>query len=209
MTSIIGLGRRISEGLQQAGWTIGRNLRIDTRWATPNPRRCATWMELAASAPDVVLAHGVSGTGAMLQATRTIPIVFPWSAIRSARAWSTVWHDPAATSRLHDVRIQHRREMAGTAQADLARSKRAAVLRDSALSTGIAHFGVIQALAPSLGVEVSPFNFRDAAEIERALTTFAQKPNGGAIVTPSGSASVHRDLILKVAARQIRDSRSI
>ena len=91
--------------------------------------------------------------------------------------------------------------MAGATQADRADLKRVAVLRDPAIATGIAHFSVIQAMAPSLGVEVSPFNLRDAAEIERTLTAFAQTPGGGAIMTPSGSASVHRDLILKVVAR--------
>ena len=191
------------QGLQQLGWTIGRNLRIDTRWATTNPaslRKHAT--ELAASAPDVILAHGVSGSSAMLQATRTIPIVFP------------VVGDPIGGGMVDSLArpggnitgfMTFEYSMGGKWLELLKQIvpdlKRAAVLRDPAIATGIAHFGVIQAMAPSLGVEVSPVNLRDAAEIERTLTAFAQTPNGGAIMTPSGSASVHRDLILKVAAR--------
>ena len=191
------------QGLQQSGWTIGRNLRIDTRWATTNPaslRKHAT--ELAASAPDVILAHGVSGSSAMLQATRTIPIVFP------------VVGDPIGGGMVDSLArpggnitgfMTFEYSMGGKWLELLKQIvpdlKRAAVLRDPAITTGIAHFGVIQAMAPSLGVEVSPVNLRDAAEIERTLTAFAQTPNGGAIMTPSGSASVHRDLILKVAAR--------
>ena len=191
------------QGLAQSGWTIGRNVRIDTRWATPNPaslRKHAA--ELAASAPDVVLAHGVSGTTAMLQATRTIPIVFP------------VVGDPVGAGMVDSLArpggnvtgFMTFEYSIGGKWLELLKQispdvKRAAVLRDPALATGIAHFGVIQAMAPSLGIEVSPVNLRDAAEIERALTAFVRTPNGGAIVTPSGSASVHRDLILKVAVR--------
>ena len=191
------------QGLLQSGWTIGRNVRIDTRWATPNPaslRKHAA--ELAASAPDVVLAHGISGTTAMLQATRTIPIVFP------------VVGDPVGAGIVDSLArpggnvtgFMTFEYSIGGKWLELLKQispgvKRAAVLRDPALATGIAHFGVIQAMAPSLGIEVSPFNLRDAAEIERALTAFVRTTNGGAIVTPSGSASVHRDLILKVAVR--------
>ena len=191
------------QGLQQAGWTIGRNLRIDTRWATTNAaslRKHAT--ELAASAPDVVLAHGLSGSGAMLQATRSIPIVFP------------VIGDPVGAGFVESLArpggnitgfMTFEYSMGGKwlelLKQIVPNLKRVAVLRDPAIATGIAHFSVIQAMAPSLGVEVSPFNLRDAAEIERTLTAFAQTPGGGAIMTPSGSASVHRDLILKVVAR--------
>ena len=144
------------QGLQQSGWTIGRNLRIDTRWATTNPaslRKHAT--ELAASAPDVILAHGVSGSSAMLQATRTIPIVFP------------VVGDPIGGGMVDSLArpggnitgfMTFEYSMGGKWLELLKQIvpdlKRAAVLRDPAIATGIAHFGVIQAMAPSLGVEV-------------------------------------------------------
>ena len=191
------------QALALLGWSLGRNLRIDTRWAIPNPallRKHAA--ELAASAPDVVLAHGVSGTTAMIQATRTIPIVFP------------VVGDPVGAGLVDSLARPGGNitgfmtfeyniggkwlELLKQIMPDL---KRAAVLRDPGLATGIAHFSVIQAMAPSLGIEVFPFNLRDTAEIERSLTAFARPPNGGAIVTPSGSSSIHRDLILEVAAR--------
>ena len=78
---------------------------------------------------------------------------------------------------------------------------RAAVLRDPAIPSGIGQFGAIQSVAPSLGVEVSPVNVRDAGEIERAVAAFARSPNGGLIVTASALAAVHRDLIITLAAR--------
>ena len=191
------------QGLQQSGWTIGRNLRIDTRWATTNPaslRKHAT--ELAASAPDVILAHGVSGSSAMLQATRTIPIVFPvvgdpigGGMVDSlARPGGNVTGFMNFEYSISGKWLELLKEIAPGVT-------RVAVLRDSAIPTGPAQFGVIQAVAPSLRVEVNPVNVGDAGEIERVVAAFARSANGGAIMTPSGSASVHRDLILKVAAR--------
>jgi putative ABC transport system substrate-binding protein len=191
------------QGLQQSGWAIGRNVRIDTRWATTNPaalRKHAT--ELAALVPDVILAHGVSGVEAMRQATSTIPIVFP------------VVGDPVSAGMVDSLArpggnitgfMTFEYGMGGKF-VDLLKQiapgvRRAAVLRDAAISTGIAHLAAIQAVAPSLQVEVTAVNVREASEIERAISAFAQAPNGGLIVPPSGSASVHRRLIFGLAER--------
>jgi putative ABC transport system substrate-binding protein len=191
------------QGLGQAGWTIGRNVRIDTRWATTNAaeiRRHAA--ELVELAPDVILAYGSSTVGPLLQATRTIPIVFP------------VIGDPVAAGFVDSLArpggnvtgfmtIEY--GMAGKWLELLKQIApnvtRVAVLRDTATPTGPAQFGVIQSVAPSLRVEVNPVNVRDAEEIERAVAAFARTANGGLIVTASGPATRHRELIVTLAAR--------
>jgi len=191
------------QGLQQSGWTIGRNMRIDTRWATTSAadiRRHAA--ELAALAPDVILAHGAATVGPLLQATRTVPIVFP------------VVGDPVAAGFVDSLARPGGNATGfmtfeySTAGQWLELLKeiapgltRVAVLRDPAIPTGPAQFGVIQAVAPSLRMEVNPVNMRDAGEIERAVAAFARSSNGGLIVPASGSAQRHRDLIITLAAR--------
>ena len=191
------------QGLQEAGWSIGRNVRIETRWASNNPteiRRHAA--ELAALAPDVVVAFAASTVGAMLQATSSVPIVFPGVA------------DPVAAGFVDSLARPGRNAtgfllfeygMAGKLLELLKEIApgviRAGVLRDPATASGPAQFGVIQAAAPSLRVEVSLINMRDAPEIEQAVAAFAHSPNNGLIVPASGSAAVHRTLIIMLAAR--------
>jgi ABC-type uncharacterized transport system substrate-binding protein len=191
------------QGLQQSGWTIGRNVRIDTRWATNNAdeiRRHAA--ELAALAPDVILAHGDSTVGPMLQATRTVPIVFPVIADPVAAGFVDSLARPNGNATgfmifeysLGGKWLELLKEIApGTT--------RVAVLRDPAQPSGTGQFGAIQAVAPSLRAEVNPVNMRDASEIERAIAAFARSSNGGLILTGSGLATVHRDLIVTLAAR--------
>ncbi len=185
------------------GWTIGRNVRIDTRWATTNAaeiRRHAA--ELAALAPDVVLAHGTSTVGPLLQATRAVPIVFP------------VISDPVGAGFV-DSLARPGGNVTGFTNFEFGLSakwlellkeiapgvKRAAVLRDAASSAGMGQFGAIQSMAPSVGVEVSPINLRDAGEIERSVTAFSRSAHGGLIVTASALSVIHRDLVIKLAAR--------
>jgi putative ABC transport system substrate-binding protein len=191
------------EALQKLGWIEGRNVRIDIRWATTNPgeiRKQAP--ELAALASDVILAPGTSTVGQLMQAMRTVPIVFPIIA------------DPVAGGFV-DSLARPGRNVTGFMLFEYSISgkwlellkqiapgvTRVAVLGDPDTSTGPAQFGVIQAVAPMLRVEVSAFNKRDASEIERAITAFAQSPNGGLILTAGGPAFVHRDLIISLAAR--------
>jgi ABC-type uncharacterized transport system substrate-binding protein len=192
------------QGLAQLGWADGRNVRIDTRWATTDPddlRRHAA--ELAALAPDVlVAATGTVTVVPLLQATRTVPIVFvqvidPVGAgfvVSLARPGGNATGFTIYEYGMSGKWLEFLKEIAP-------RMARAAVLRDPAIASGIGQFAAVQAVAPSLGVELSPVDVRDAGEIERAVTAFARSSNGGLIVTASALATRHRDLIIALAAR--------
>ena len=191
------------QALGQLGWTIGRNVRIDTHWATANAaeiRRHAA--ELAALAPDVILAFGTSTVGPVLQATRTVPVVFPVAGDPVGAGFVDSLARPGGNATgflafeygISGKWLELLKEIAPGVT-------RAAVLRDATTPTGSAMFGAIQAVAPSLRVEVNPVNIRDAGEIECNVATFARPSNGGLIVTPSKLAEDHRDLIVTQAAR--------
>jgi putative ABC transport system substrate-binding protein len=191
------------QGLAQLGWTDGRNVRIDSHWATSNAadiRRHAA--ELAALAPDVILAFGGSTVGPLLQATRTVPIVF------------AAVGDPVGAG-LVDSLAQPGGNATGFMSFEYSLSgkwlellkeiapgvTRVAVLREATQGGGgTGQFAAIQAVASSLRVEVIPVNLRDANEIERAVAAFARSPNGGLIVTGSATAAGYRDLIVTLAA---------
>ena len=191
------------QGLQQLGWTIGRNVRVDTHWATSDAasiRKHAA--ELAAFAPDAILAFGASTVGPLLQETRTVPIVFP------------VVGDPVAAGFVESLARPGRNATGfmtfeygmGAKWLELLKQiapavTRVAVLRDPAIPTGPAQFGVIQAAAPSAGMEVRPVDARDAGEIERGVAALARTSNSGLIITASAASQVHRDLIITLAAR--------
>jgi putative ABC transport system substrate-binding protein len=191
------------QGLQQSGWSIGRNVQIDTRWATANAdeiRRHAA--ELAALAPDAIVAHGSSTVGAMVQATRTVPIVFPTVADPVAAGFVDSLSRPGGNTTgfmsfeysLGGKWLELLKEIAPAVT-------RAAVFRDPAIPSGTGMFGAIQSVAPALGIEAIPVNMRDADEIKRVLSVFARPGNGGLIVTPSSLSFVHRDLIIALAAQ--------
>ncbi len=191
------------QALAQLGWTIGNNVRIDTRWATTNAadiRRHAA--ELAALAPDVILASGTSTVGPLLQATRTVPVVFPVVVDPVGAGFVDSLARPGGNATgfllfeysLSGKWLELLKEIAPGVT-------RVAVLRDPATPTGIGQFGVIQAVAPSLRVEVSPLNVRDAGEIERGVAAFARSSNGGLILSGGNRAILHRDLIITLAAR--------
>ena len=191
------------QGLALLGWTIGRNVQIDTRWAGTNPgdvRRHAT--ELAALAPDVILASGGSTVHQLLQITRIVPIVFP------------IATDPVGSGFV-DSLARPGGNVTGFMNFEYSISgkwlellkqiapglTRVAVLRDPTQGSGNMQFAVIQAVAPSLRMEVSPLNARDASEIERSIAAFARAPNGG-LIAASGAGTVrHRDLIITLVAR--------
>jgi ABC-type uncharacterized transport system substrate-binding protein len=189
--------------LALSGWTIGRNVRIDTRWGARDPERIHRHaLELAALAPDVILAHGISTVGPLRQATRTVPIVF------------AVMNDPVGLG-LVDSLARPGGNVTGFMVTEFNFSgkwlellkqvapevTRVAVLRDTAIGTGTSQFAVIQALAPSLRVEVSPFGVRDPSDIEQAVAAFARSLNGGLIVTAGSETARHRDLIITLSAR--------
>src|SRR5262245_46014562 len=191
------------QGLQQLGWSIGRNVRIDTRWATANAaevRRHAA--ELAALAPDVILAHGFSTVRPLMQGTRTIPIVFP------------VMGDPVGAGVVDSVArpggnvtgfMVFEFTLAGKWPELLKQIApnlaRAAVLRDATQGSSTSQFAVIQAAAPSFGMEVKPINVGDAGETERAVAAFASTPNSGLIMTAAAAITRQRNLIIALAAR--------
>ena len=157
---------------------------------------------MVALAPDVILAHGAPTVGPLLQATRTVPIVFPIVADPVAAGFVDSLARPGGNATgFMDFEYGMAGKWLELLKQIAPGVTRVAVLRDPATPTGPAQFGVIQAVAPSLGMEVIPVNVRDAPEIERAVAAFARAPNGGLIVTPSGLASVHRDLIITLAAR--------
>ena len=192
------------QGLQKLGWTDGRNVRIDYRWAAADADRSRTYAaELVALAPDVILASGSTSVAALLQTTRTVPIVFvnvvdPVGAgyvARLARPGGNATGFTAFEYSLSGKWLELLKEIAPTLT-------RIAILRDPALASGIGQFAAIQAMAPSsFGVELSPIDVRDGGEIERDVATLARESNGGLIVTGSSSAAVHRELIVMLAAR--------
>jgi putative tryptophan/tyrosine transport system substrate-binding protein len=189
--------------LRQLGWIIGGNLRVDYRWGGGNAdviRKHAT--ELAAVAPDVILAHGASTVGPLLQATHTVPVVFP------------VVSDPVAAGFVESLArpggnatgfMVYEYSVAGKWLELLEETSpsvtRAAVLRDATQGSGTSQFAAIQAVAPSLRMEVNPVGMREAGEVERAVAAFARASNGGLILTAGSRAQLHRHLIITLAAR--------
>jgi putative ABC transport system substrate-binding protein len=193
----------VLQRLEQLGWAEGRNARIDIRWATADAgalRRHAA--ELAALAPDVILAHGASTIGPLLQATRIIPVVFPIVSDPVAAGFVESLARPGGNATGFMVSeygiaakwLELLKEIAP-------KVTRVAVLRDPAVPTGPAQFGVIQVAAPSLRMEVSPVSVRDAPGIERAIAAFAPTGNGGLIVMGGAVTSIHRTLIATLAAQ--------
>jgi putative ABC transport system substrate-binding protein len=185
------------------GWAIGRNVRIDIRWASANAdeiRRQAA--ELVALMPDVILATGDSTMPPLLQATRTVPIVFPVSTdpvangyvANLARPGGNVTGFMISDYSMGGKWVELLKEIAPGVRV-------AAVLRDASNPSGIAQYSVIQAMAPSLRAEVNPLNMRDAPEIERDVAAFARSPNAGLIITASGVSIRYRELIITLAAR--------
>src|SRR5262249_6292931 len=187
--------------LRQLGWT-GRNARIDIHWAeadAENIRKHAA--ELATLAPDVILANGSVVVAPLLQATRTVPIVFVVVPDPVGAGFGDSLARPGGNATGF---VQFEYGLSGKwleLLKELAPRVSAAILRDAAIPAGTGQFGAIQSVAPSVGVEVSPVNIRDAGEIERAVAAFARADNGGLIVTGSALAQIHRNLIITLAAR--------
>jgi putative tryptophan/tyrosine transport system substrate-binding protein len=189
--------------LQELGWADGRNIRIDTQWGAGDAdliRKHA--VELVALAPDVIMAFTSIAVASLRQVTRTIPVVFAVVAdavsggyVESlARPGGNVTGFTAFEYSMGGKWLELLKEVAP-------RVTRVAVLRDLTMAGGPGQLGAIQAMAPSLGVELRPIDVADPGEIERAITTFAQRSNGGLIVTGTPGATRHRALIIELAAR--------
>ena len=188
------------QGLQDLGWIDGRNLKVDVRWTGAGAvHKEAT--ELAALAPDVILAPGSSTTGPLLQITRTIPVVF------------TVIPDPVAAGFVQSLARPGGNATGfasfeygiGGKWLELLREivpgvTRVGVVRDPAVTAGVGQWSAIQDISPAFGLEVSPINLRDVPDLERAVAAFARSGNGGLIVTSSGLAVRYRDVIVRLAA---------
>jgi putative tryptophan/tyrosine transport system substrate-binding protein len=191
------------QGLRELGWTDGRNVRIDYRWSAGDPNNIPKHAaELVALAPDVILAAGGAVTGPLLQATRTVPIVFVIVPDPVGAGFVDSLARPGGNATgfinfeygISAKWLELLKEISP-------RVTRVAVLRDPAIAQGIGQFGAIQSVAPSLGVEVRPANVRDASEIERAIAALARSSDGGLIVTGSALAVVYREQIITLAAR--------
>jgi putative ABC transport system substrate-binding protein len=191
------------QGLQEAGWAVGRNVNIDVRWAAGEADRFRRYaMEIVALTPDVILTSAPPSIRAMQQATRTVPIVF-------------VLVPDAVGTGIVDSLSRPGGNTTGFTSTELGmpvkwlellkeiapKMTRAAVLRDVADATAIGQFGAVKGAAPSFGVEISPIGVGNAEEIERGITAFARKPNGGLIVLPVPTTVIHRNLIIKLAAQ--------
>lgn len=192
-----------AESLQKLGWTVGRNLRIDTRWTGGNAERARNYAaELVALAPDVLLVGGGSHVGPVQRATHTIPIVFVEvsDAVGGGFVKSLAKPGGNATG-FTNFEFGISTKWLELLKQIAPRMTRTAVLRDPNNPSGTGQFGAIQALAPSLGVEASPIGLSDAREIEDGLNEFGRQPNGGVIVTPNGLAIVHRQLIIRTTTK--------
>ena len=191
------------QGLQQAGWSIGQNVQIDTHWATSDAagiRKHAA--ELVALAPDVILAHGTSTVAPLLQLTRTVPIVAP------------VFGDPVGAGFV-DSLARPGGNVTGFMSTEYSMAAkwlellketapsvtRVAILRDASQGSGTSQFAAIATVAPALNVSVNPINMGDADQITQSIESFARAPDGGLIVTAGAASTRHRDLIVKLAAR--------
>jgi putative ABC transport system substrate-binding protein len=193
----------LMKGLQESGWTVGRNIQIDHRWAAGDADRTRRYAaELVAFTPDVIVAATSPITAALQQATRTVPIVFVNVIDPVGAGFVANLNRPSGNA-------------TGFSQFEFGMSvkwlellkqiapgvTRAAVLRDPTLTSGVGQFAAIQGAAPSFGVEAIPLGVRDADEIERAVTAFARGSNGGLIVIAGTLALIHRELIIALTAR--------
>jgi ABC-type uncharacterized transport system substrate-binding protein len=192
----------LAQGLQESGWTIGRNVQIDTRWGEGDAERYRRYAaELVALAPDVILVNGPAALAQLQQATRSLPIVFTnvfdpvggGFVLSVARPGGNATGFMLAEYSTSGKWLELLKEIAP-------RVTRAAIIRDPTLTSTVAQFAAIQSAATPLGVELSPIDVRNSGDIERAAAAFARAPNGGLIVT-SGGSSTRRSLIMTLAAR--------
>jgi putative ABC transport system substrate-binding protein len=190
------------QGLQERGWTDGRNVRIDYRWSVGDPDRLRKYVvELVELAPDVIVASGGSTVGPLLQVTHTVPIVFASVADPVGAGFVDSLAQPGGNATgFMSFEFSTSGKWLELLKQVAPSMTRAAVLRDP-IGTATSQFAAIQTVAQLLKVEVNPINLRRAGEIDRAVAAFARAPNGGLVVTTSSAAALHRNLIITLAAR--------
>jgi putative ABC transport system substrate-binding protein len=190
------------QALQELGWTVARNVRVEYRWGAGDPERMRKYAaELVALAPDVILVTG-GATEPLLQATRAVPVVFVAIADPVGAGFAESLARPGGNAtgfmtQEYGLAGKHL-ELLKEIVPDVTR---VGVVRDSSSIAGIGQFGAIQSVAPSLNVELIPLGLRDKDEIERGITAFARRPNSGLVVTGTALTVLHRDLIIALAAR--------
>jgi putative tryptophan/tyrosine transport system substrate-binding protein len=191
------------QAMKDLGWSEGRNIRIDIRWGENDVNRTGKYAaELVALAPDIVLATGTVSVAAMQHVTRTLPVVFAGVADPvGAGLVDTLARPGGNVTGFMNFEYNLSGKWLETLKQIAPRMTHAAVLRNPAIPAGIGQFSAIQAVAPSVGVEVSPIGVQDTGEIERALAAFARSADSGLIVTASALASVHVDRIVALAGR--------
>jgi putative ABC transport system substrate-binding protein len=191
------------QALALSGWTIGRNVQIDTRWAGANANTIQRHaVELVALAPEVIFAHGNAAVGTLQQISRIVPIVFPVIGDPVAAGFVESLARPGGNaSGFMNFEFALSSKWLETIKQIAPSVTRVAVLRDPAVGSGTTQFAVIQAAAPAMGMDAAPVNMREAGEIAHSIKTFAATPSGSLIVTAGGAAHRHRDLIIKLAAQ--------
>jgi putative tryptophan/tyrosine transport system substrate-binding protein len=191
------------QDLQEAGWVIGRNVRIDYRWAAGDTNLFRKYAaELVALAPDVILAASGSTLPGLLEATRSIPIVFAQTADPVGSGFvASLAHPGGNATGFTQIDFSMTGKWLELLKQIAPSVTRAGVVRDAHDPAGVGQWGAIHAVAPLVGVEVTPINTYDADEIQRAITAFARSPNGGLVVTAGAPAAVHRRAIVALAAR--------
>jgi putative ABC transport system substrate-binding protein len=191
------------QGLQQLGWSDGRNIQIEYRFGGGNAALIRKYAEeLVALSPEVLFSSGAATVAPLLQVTRTVPIIFAGVVDPVGAGFVDTLARPGGNATgfiLFEYSL-------GGKWLELLKQiapgvTRAAVIRDAALSLGTGQFGAIQSVAPSLGMEVSPINLRDVPEIEQSVAIFARSSHGGLIVTSSALTVRHSGLIVALAAR--------
>jgi putative tryptophan/tyrosine transport system substrate-binding protein len=196
-------GTAFEQGLQESGWTVGRNVQIDYRFVAGEAERYRTYAaDLVALAPDVLFAADSPSVAALQQATRTLPIVFAGVTNPVGAGYIASLARPGGNTTgfagddysLSGKRLELLNQIAPHVT-------RIAVFRDPSVALGIGQFAAIQGAAPSFGVEVSPLDMRNPGEIERSVPAFAVRPNGGLIVTAGAFGALHRKLIITLAAK--------
>jgi putative ABC transport system substrate-binding protein len=191
------------QGLQEAGWAVGRNVDIDVRWAAGEADRYRRYaMEIVALTPDVILTSAPPSIRAMQQATRTVPIVFVLvpDAVGTGIV-DSLSHPGGNATGFTSTELGMPVKWLELLKEIAPKMTRAAVLRDTADPTAVGQFGAVKGAAPSFGVEISPIGVGSAEEIKRGITAFTREPSGGLIVLPFPTTVVHRNLIIMLAAQ--------